>query len=455
MKNRPFHTAVNRWQAGRIALLVLSLLAVLTACQTPSTPVTVNPSTGADGAQSQASISESTSLTDTEVAAPSPTPTLAPTALPTSEPLSGRVVVWHSWAGLDGDALAASLATLRTAAPGLTVDTLFVAPDDLPQAYADAVAAGGGPDLVLTDSWWLNDLLAAGVVQPLDSLIAPSQIEQFVPAALANFQRDGQTYGLPLDIELVALYVNRSLVADDQMPATTDELLTLAQSAPQQGIGLYASLYHQWWGFPAYGATLFAADGRVILDQGDGAAQFLTWLRRLKSTPGSFVDEDYGMLLDRFKKGEFAFLVDGPWSSTELRQALGDNLGVTTLPAGPSAAALPWLNAEGVYLNPNLTGSQRALALRTALHFASAESSMQYGQIAGRVPANRAVTTSDPILNGFLLQAANAQPAPTQPEMDVVWGYGGDMLLKVLNDVGEASAVVTETAALINDETGQ
>jgi hypothetical protein len=39
--------------------------------------------------------------------------------------------------------------------------------------------------------------------------------------------------------------------------------------------------------------------------------------------------------------------------------------------------------------------------------------------------------------------------------MDVVWGYGGDMLVKVLGGSMEPAAVVQETAALINEETGK
>ena len=79
-----------------------------------------------------------------------------PTATPTSQPLSGRITLWHSWAEGDGDALTAILSAYQQANPGVTVDTLSVAYADLPQAYADAVAGGGGPDLLLAPNWWLG-----------------------------------------------------------------------------------------------------------------------------------------------------------------------------------------------------------------------------------------------------------------------------------------------------------
>ncbi|MEZ4831353.1 MAG: hypothetical protein R2873_04985 [Caldilineaceae bacterium] len=84
-----------------------------------------------------------------------------------------------------------------------------------------------------------------------------------------------------------------------------------------------------------------------ILDQTSATADFLTWLTDMRDTPGVFVDLDYGMLIDRFKKGEFAFFVDGPWSSAELQDALGDALGVTRLPRGPVGPAPPGSTPKG------------------------------------------------------------------------------------------------------------
>ena len=336
------------------------------------------------------------------------------------------------------------------------MDTLFVAPNELPQAYADAVRNGAGPDLAVTANWWLDDLNAAGAIAPLDAVIPSATTARFWPSTLQAFQRDGQTIGLPITFETVSLFWNKNLVAAEQLPATTDDLLALAEAAPSQGTGLYANLYHVWWGFPAHGAQLFDDSGRVILDQSDGAAKFLAWMQQLNQAPGSFVDSDYGMLLDRFKKGEFAFMVDGPWASADLRGALGDALAVTQLPAGPSAPAQPWLSTDGLVLNPNLTGDQQQVALAVMDALSNAESAGAFATIAGRLPANRDATLpDDPLLQGFMAQAASAVPAPSRPEMEQVWGYGGDMLIKAITGSAEPTAAVQETVALINEANGK
>ncbi|RIK29374.1 MAG: hypothetical protein DCC55_38080, partial [Chloroflexi bacterium] len=299
-------------ECRRTCLSLILTLALLVACNQaePAPTPTPTPASAASGA----AVAES--------ATAAPQPAEQPVATPTPD-LTGRIVLWHSWAEADGDALAAILSAFRQRYPNVAVDTLFVAYNDLPQSYTDAVLAGAGPDVILSASWWLGDMVAAGVVQPLDGLVTPDELGSYSPAALDHLRRQGQLYGLPTHVELVSLFYNRALAPAEPLPTTTDALLALAQQNPQQGSGLYASLYHLYWGLPAYGAQLFDAEGRVVLDQNGDAAGYLAWLAAMHQTSGSFVELDYGMLLDRFKKGEFAFFVDGPWAIDELRGALG------------------------------------------------------------------------------------------------------------------------------------
>ena len=425
----------------RVALLTLLLAALLllAGCETPTaTPAPTAPPP----------VAGETNVTAGNAAA-------AATATPVPLP-AGTVTLWHSWAGADADALTAILTDFRAAYPDVTVETLFVSYDDLPQAYADAVAAGGGPDLVFTPNWWVDDLVRAGAALPLDGVLAPDQLTGYYPAALDNLRADGVLYGLPVTVETAGLYVNNALLAQGGVPATTADWLAAVQADPTAGAasggGIYLNLYHLIWGFPAYGARLMDDDGLVVLDQGDGAAQFLSWLHEMSQTQGNFVSFDYGMLLDRYKKGEFPFFIDGPWAAADLRQALGDTLTVAPLPAGPAGPAQPWLSADGLVLNPAASQTQQALALLTAWFITNQESGARWAQVAGRIPAQRdADLGGDPVLTGFAAQAATAMPMPTRPEMEQVWGYGGDMLLKVVNDVLAPADAVAEAAALINE----
>jgi len=348
----------------------------------------------------------------------------------------GQLVLWHSWAGADADALAEILAEFIRFYPRLRIKTLYVSYDELPTKYAEAVQSGGGPDIMLAPAWWLTDLVNAQVLQPLDTLIMPDVWDSYWPATVDSMRRNGQLYGLPTHFEVLSLYYNRSLITPEMLPSNMDQLTELGLQSSSYGTGMYLNLY---------------------MDQNDGAARFLDWLSNFNRSASNHVDLDYGALLERFKKWEFGFLVDGPWSANELRASMGDNLGVAALPWGPAGPSKPWLNADGFFINPNINAKAKEQAVLFAQHMTSADSGRILVERASRLPANRlaAGTISDPILYGFMLQADTALPMPTQPEMEEVWGYGGDMLIKVLNGVLEPRQAVVEAAALINDVNGK
>lgn len=432
-------------------LMVLMLMAVL---------VMASRQTGASSALLSSTIS-----TDLDPLVES-LPAAAPTAVafadtPASSQSSpvalvGTVKLWHSWAGKDGDALAAIVERFHKSSPNIQVETTFVGYGELARAYTEAVTNGDGPDLVLAPNWWIRELAASKVILPIENQISAQERMQYFPASVDNLVWEGKLYGLPTDYELVALYFNRRLLDEINLPSTVDELIELAQESPSQGAGIYASFYHLTWGIAAQAGKLFDEDGRVVFEQSEGTAEFLTWLHRAESTPGIFVSFDYGMLMDRFKKEEYALFIDGPWSIGELRQRFGDDLGVATLPAGHSGPAGPWLSADGVFLNPAATTEQQDLALTFARHIANAESASTLARIAGRLPAHKdADFNGDALLAGFAEQAGSAVSQPHHPELDEVWGYANDMISQVLRGSKTPEEAVVEASTLINEANGK
>ncbi|MEM7130171.1 MAG: extracellular solute-binding protein [Chloroflexota bacterium] len=369
----------------------------------------------------------------------------------TSLSLEGTVVIWHSWTGAEADAFNEILGRTQTDHANLIIDTLFVAYSDLEESYIDAVSSGGGPDLLLAPNWWLPNLIQGQSIAPLIDLMPTEELTRYWPAAVENLAVGGTPYGVPATVEVVSLYYNQSRVAPGALPKTTDELLSLVRTNGSPGLGLYNSFYHLQWGLSAFGTQLLDGSGKAILDQSPGTVQYLLWLIQLDESPGVYIDTDYGMLVERFKKGEYAFFVDGPWSLSELKEALGDQLQVALLPAGPIGQARPWLTSEGFFVNPNKGKDTQGLAAQVALELTDGESGQLFLQIARLLPATRGVQGPDPLLNGFMAQAEQAESMPSIPEIQQALGYGGDMLIKALNGVADPQEIVAETTALINE----
>ncbi len=432
----------------------LLLLAVTVSACTPATRPDSSDSTGsqeAGAANETPPDGSSASTTENQAGESQPATVQVPTAVPPT----GRITLWHSWAQSDGDALDAILRDFRERYPTVTVETLFVAKNDLLQSYAQAVIDGSGPDVVLAPNWWLDELNTLGVVAPLTDPNFAATEAAVSPAAADNLRIGDTLYGMPTNYETVALFYNKSIVPETSLPKSLTELAEMAHIDPQYGIGIYANPFHITWGIPAFGASIFDSSGRSTLADSPGTGQYLRLLAQLDELEGSFVDSDYGMLLDRFKKGEYAFFIDGPWAIDDLKQALGDDLGVTVIPAGPDGASSPYLYADAAYLNPNIAPLQVALSALFVEHFVSAQSGAYLAEIAGRLPANPDASLGEnSLLAGFAAQAMNATGMPHGVEMDAFWRYGGDMVLRALSGSDDIQSIVNETAALINDESG-
>ena len=439
-----------------LLLLLLALLAILAACDNPTPTPAATPVAGGEPVVMTDVGTPGADQPSADAAAGQAAAQTLPAPTATPAPLSGRLVVWHSWAGQEGNALAEMLATFQSDHPDVVVDTLYVAYPDLAQSYADAARGGSGPDAVLAPSWWLGDWVDAGVVRALDDQVDASELAAYWPAAVSNLRWLDSLYGLPISFETVSLFVNASLINPADAPPTTAAMLAQAQESPSQGVGLYNTLYHLYWGVPAYGGALFAADGSAALDDQGDVAGYLAWLQQIRETPGSYVDPDYGMLKDRFKKGEFAYFVDGPWAIAELTEALGDTLNVASLPAGPAGPAGSWLHADGGFVNPNSSQEQVALALAFARHVTSSASGATLARSGRKLPANQSANLgANALLQGFMRQAATAQPMPTSPEMREAWGYAGDMFVKVGEGGAAPAETVRETAALLDEANGK
>jgi maltose-binding protein MalE len=96
------------------------------------------------------------------------------------------------------------------------------------------------------------------------------------------------------------------------------------------------------------------------------------------------------------------------------------------------------------------------LALNTALFLSSDQAGSIMATTGGLLPAARnADLSGTPYLQGFAAQAATAAAMPTTPEMNEVWAYGGDMIIKALTGVAEPTTIVAETTALINEANGK
>lgn len=378
------------------------------------------------------------------------TGSVAPVAAQDAAPLEGELTLWHSYgsgAGTEADALAAALASVQAANPGLTVNVL---PVDFGAIYNNwALDVGSGatvPDLMIVPNDSLGDQARQMILAPLDDLVPADVLAGMVPLAVDGSRVDGVLMQVPESLKAVAMYYDSAKVATP--PATTDELLAAVTDGSIK-LGLVQGIYHDFGFAGAFGGALLDENGKCVADQG-GFAEAFQFLADLKAAGATF-DPTYDNIAAGFKDGTFDVIIDGPWAAGGYVQSV-PTVAVAPVPAGPGGPALPFTGVDGWLINPNSANQQ--LAVDLALALTSPENQKIFADTAYHIPANASVTIDNPISNQFAAAVASGYPRPQSTQFGAFWGPFGDALNKVLDTGADPVAAVAEACAAMNTANG-
>jgi len=363
-------------------------------------------------------------------------PTAAPTAAPTKAPVATEapteaptvapveVTFWHAYGTGSAEevALAKNLAQAAIDMPEITINVLQVPFNDIYNKYRTDVAAGGGPDMFIAPNDSLGDDARAGLVADITALAA-GKLDGVNQLGIDGMSVDGVLYGVPESMKALAMWYNKELLPTP--PATTDELKALMEGGTQVAISF--GCYHDFGFIGAFGGKIFDENWKVIADQGTGVVDAITYLNDLyqiaKKNSWTKNDSD-GLAV--FQEGKAALITNGNWAMGDYKNALGDKLAVTALPAGPVGPATPFLGIDGFYISPN--SQNQEAALKVALYLSNAASQTVMMNEAGHVPVRTDVTITDPLIQG-LVDAFNkgAYIRPQVPQLGLYWSnFCGD-----------------------------
>ncbi len=124
--------------------------------------------------------------------------------------------------------------------PNVTITREAMSTDQMRQTVNTALASGTGPDIIFYDTGpgFAGVLQEANLLLPLDPMADQyGWRDRLVESALQGATIDGQLYGLPLQIDLIGLYHNQTLMEQEgfQVPETVDQLLELCGQASEKG----------------------------------------------------------------------------------------------------------------------------------------------------------------------------------------------------------------------------
>jgi multiple sugar transport system substrate-binding protein len=276
-------------------------------------------------------------------------------------------------------------------------------------AYWDKVqtglAGGAAPDVFAMDGPLGPDYQTRDVLLDLTPLIQAEgyDLTQIDPNAVRQFTtRDGKVFGLPRDLNVIALFYNKAMfdAAGIPYPDDTWDWTKLVEVAHKLTLdtdgdgttdqwGLYTEttdMENAWSSFvwQAGGDVLTADGSKSALDKPESAAgiqflQDLIWKEKVVPDPALFAETG-----DAFEQGVAAMEINGSWLvPTDL--AADIQLGIAPLPKGPAAKATS-INATGAVIYKGTKSPEAAWALVKYLDSPAAQEKIM--ALKASVPAN-------------------------------------------------------------------
>jgi len=227
-------------------------------------------------------------------------------------------------------------------------------------------------DLVSTHTKYAPSQLR--FLAPLNELIEPATLADFMPLLLELARVEGSLYSLPRNIDVRLLHYRSDLI--DAPPRTWDDLLGLAreQNAPDcygflfpgRESGLFGTFYEL---AEMAGAQLFPDD--LIPDiENKGGRWALGFLRACYAeglTPRELPEWHYDKVHECFRGGHAAMVGDWPGYYSLYRDAkisaVHDRLGVSPYPIGPAGKSLSYGGGHTFALTKQGVTKPEALAL--------------------------------------------------------------------------------------------
>ncbi|HSL33291.1 MAG TPA: sugar ABC transporter substrate-binding protein [Candidatus Limnocylindrales bacterium] len=359
--------------------------------------------------------------------------------------------------------------------PTVTVNVTVADWDQYWDKLQTGLAGGAAPDVFAMDGPLGPDYQTRDVLLDLTPFIEQEgyDLSQLDENAVRDFTTsDGQQFGLPRDLNVIALFYNKQMFDDAGIPYPDDtwdwaKLVEVGKQLTKDTNGdgtmdqwgLYTEttdMENAWSSFVwQAGGDILSEDGTTsALDQDASAAgiqflQDLIWKEKVSPDPALFAETG-----DAFEQGVAAMEINGSWL-VPTHEAAGISFGIAPLPKG-SAGAATSVNPTGAVVYKNTKSPEAAWAL--VKYLASPEAQKGIMALKASVPVNKEIlgTTYPSAFEGAQVFADALAYAHLKPSFR---GYN-DFTTVLQTELDEnvfnnPSKTAKEAIAAVNDQLNQ
>jgi maltose/maltodextrin transport system substrate-binding protein len=302
-------------------------------------------------------------------------------------------------------------------------------PEDAPNKFAQAAAAGKGPDIWI----WPHDRIGEWIAGGLLQTVTPGKKVQadIDPLAWKAFTVGGKTWGYPLSVEAVSLVYNKKLVSTP--PKTFEEVIALDKKLSAEGkkaiLWDYNNTYFTWPLLAANGGYAFKPKADGSYDASDtgvnnaGALKGAELLAKMVKDGVMTKGAGYAEMEAGMAQGKVAMMINGPWSWDNLKKANID-FGVAKIPTVGGKKAAPFVGVLGAMISKASPNRDVAVEF-IENHLLSVDGLKTVNNdVPLGTPASKALFAelkSNPNIQATMASAQDGSPMPNNPEMGRFW----------------------------------
>ena len=347
--------------------------------------------------------------------------------------VTSLTMVGSSQVGKDFD----PILTPFTAQSGIKVDvqsTGLPSWDDVTQRLTNSTIAGNTPDIALVGNLDVAHFAAAGIAQPLDSLVAADR--QFVdsnyePGLLNADKVNGKQFGIPYGVSTLMMFYNKDAFAKagldpNKPPQTFSELRAAAQALVQSKavkIGTNYDLNTGNWNFQNFlfsaGGSMMDSANKTITFNGTQGRDILAFWRDMVAS-GLAVTGNYKDNVDAFARGDIGIDIVSAGQTTNLEGAAKFPVGAAPYPVpdGGSLAA-PAGGASLIVVTKD--PARQAAAWKVVKAFTGPEGSTIVTKNNGYIPVSKLAVAGSQYLAPLMTSDPLRQAAVEESKHLVPW----------------------------------
>jgi len=310
---------------------------------------------------------------------------------------ANEIVVWAD--GDRGPNLVKTLAEKGDWVSGYTITVKSFSNFDALKDAFDKATDASGPDIVMGANDWVPTGAKSGKLAPIT--LTASQKARFTAGQLFDLTYKGKLYGVPVDVNNVAMIYNTDLVKT--APKTFGDMVTFYK-ANKAAKGLKAGLCvaggGMSWGahsiFSALGADAYQFDSRdkIVYNRSFNGTAFgknvRTYLLDGKKSNGFLPASDAGCG-DNFKDGKVPYAIIGNW---EWKDYVAKGFTMNLMPVPGVVANKPgkmFGSVSGALLTTFAAKHGVEAGAKSLLtnFFGSTDGQVRYQKIEGRPPAEK------------------------------------------------------------------